>query len=146
MPTYRWDREIESVVMELIDIYSNLIVDERLLEVLRKSLVLWAGKHVYDEKNIENVKGGLNMSAQEVINLEKDIIDARIDGIVSRAEKAALDEGKKIGMKKGREKGIEKGRDKGKIETAINMLAKGFSIEDIGDVTGLSEDVINCLF
>ena len=47
MPTYRWDREIESVVMELIDIYSNLIVDERLLEVLRKSLVLWAGKHVY---------------------------------------------------------------------------------------------------
>ena len=95
MPTYRWDREIESVVMELIDIYSNLIVDERLLEVLRKSLVLWAGKHVYDEKNIENVKGGLNMSAQEVINLEKDIIDARIDGIVSRAEKVALEEGKK---------------------------------------------------
>ena len=41
------------------------------------------------------IKGGLNMSAQEVINLEKDIIDARIDGIVSRAEKVALEEGKK---------------------------------------------------
>ncbi len=52
----------------------------------------------------------------------------------------------KKGWEKGIEKGIEKGMEKGKIETAIIMLAKGFSIEDIGDVTGLSEDVINCLF
>ena len=51
MPTYRWDREIESTILELIDIYNNLIVEEDLLEVLRKSLVLWAGKHVLDKNN-----------------------------------------------------------------------------------------------
>jgi len=124
MPKYRWDREIESVVVELVDIYNNIIVDENLLEVLRKSLVLWAGKYVSEEGNIEKVIRGLKMSAQEVIDLKKDIVSARIDGMLCRAEK--------------------KGIDKGKLETARNMLERGFALEDICDVTGLcEEDILN---
>lgn len=53
-----------------------------------------------------------------------------------------MEEGKKIGGNEGREDGIEAG----KIETAKNMIAKGFSIEDIGDVTGLPDEVLNSLF
>ena len=128
MPKYRWDREIESVVVELVDIYNNIIVDENLLEVLRKSLVLWAGKYVSEEGNIEKVIRGLKMSAQEVIDLKKDIVSARIDGMLCRAEK----------------RGMEAGIDKGKLETARNMLERGFALEDICDVTGLcEEDILN---
>ena len=67
------------------------------------------------------------MSSRGGIDLKKDIVSARIDGMLCRAEK------------KGMEAGMEAGRDAGKLETARNMLDKGFEIEDIIDVTGLSE-------
>ena len=83
-------------------------------------MVLWAGKYVLEEYNIEKVIGGLKLSSQEVIDLKRDIVTARIDGMLCRAEKA------------------------GKLETARNMLEKGFSLDDIVDVTGLSEkDILN---
>ncbi len=63
------------------------------------------------------------MSSRGGIDLKKDIVSARIDGMLCRAEK----------------KGMEAGKDAGKLETARNMLDKGFEIEDIIDVTGLSE-------
>ena len=64
------------------------------------------------------------MSSRGVIDLKKDIVSARIDGMLCRAEK--------------------KGMDKGKLETARNMLERGFALEDICDVTGLcEEDILN---
>ena len=66
MPKYRWDREIESIVVELVEAYNDIIgIDVNLLETLRKSLVLWAGKYVLEEYNIEKVIGGLKLSSQE---------------------------------------------------------------------------------
>ena len=41
-----------------------------------------------------------------------------------------------------KEKGIEEGVVKGKLEAARRMLDKGFSLDDVVDVTGLSRDVI----
>ena len=64
------------------------------------------------------------MSSWGVIDLKKDIVSARIDGMLCRAEK--------------------RGMDKGKLETARNMLERGFALEDICDVTGLcEEDILN---
>ena len=72
------------------------------------------------------------MSSRGVIDLKRDIVSARIDGMLCRAEK------------KGMETGMEAGRDEGKLEIARNMLDNGFAIEDIIDVTGLSEkDIFN---
>ncbi|MEE1335596.1 hypothetical protein [Methanobrevibacter sp.] len=72
------------------------------------------------------------MSSRGVIDLKRDIVSARIDGMLCRAEK------------KGMEAGMEAGRDEGKLEIARNMLDNGFAIEDIIDVTGLSEkDIFN---
>ena len=144
MPKYRWDRDIEDIVVELVGIYNNIIIDEYLHNSLRKPLILWAGKYVIDEKNIEIVKRGLKMSAQEVIDLKRDIVTARIDGMLTRAE----NNGKKEGIKEGKEEGIKEGKEEGirdgKLETAENMLKKGYTIADIIDVTGLSEkDILN---
>ena len=78
------------------------------------------------------VMGVLNMSSRGVIDLKKDIVSARIDGMLCRAEK--------MGM----EAGMEAGIDKGKLETARNMLERGFALEDICDITGLcEEDILN---
>jgi hypothetical protein len=128
MPKYRWDCEIESIVVELVGIYNQIIVDEHLLNVLRECLILWSGKFVSDKKNIELVIGGLKMSAQEVIDLRKDIVNARIDGMLCRAEK----------------KGMEAGVEVGKLEMARNMLEDGFPIEKVVEISGLSkEDILN---
>ena len=66
------------------------------------------------------------MSSWGVIDLKKDIVSARIDGMLCRAEK----------------RGMEAGRKAGKLEVAGNMLEGGFALEDICDVTGLSEEDI----
>ena len=72
------------------------------------------------------------MSSRGVIDLKKDIVSARIDGMLCRAEK------------RGMEAGMEAGIDKGKLVTARNMLERGFALEDICDVTGLcEEDILN---
>jgi predicted transposase/invertase (TIGR01784 family) len=63
-----------------------------------------------------------------------------------RDRKAAMDgsweDGKEEGKEEGREEGIQEGIQKGKEETARNALAKGFPLEVICDITGLTEQQI----
>ncbi len=56
------------------------------------------------------------------------------NGILQEGIAIGMDRGISIGV----DKGIAIGVDKGKIETARNMKAKGFSVADISDITGLS--------
>ena len=49
---------------------------------------------------------------------------------------------KEKGIEEGIEEGMEKGVVKGKLEDARRMLDKGFSLDDVVDVTGLSREVI----
>ena len=53
-----------------------------------------------------------------------------------------IEEGMEKGMEKGIEEGMEKGIEEGKLEDARRMLDKGFSLDVVVDVTGLSRDVI----
>lgn len=100
-PKYRSNRESEDIVVELSEIYNKLIVSDDLLELFRRSLVLWTGKFVSDKKKLNKIIGELNMSAQEAKLLKQDILDARIDGMICRAEDAAMKEGIEIGIEKG---------------------------------------------
>ena len=54
-------------------------------------------------------------------------------------------EGMEKGMEKGRAEGRTEGRAEGVLATARKMKTKGFSLEDIADVTGLSPEEINTL-
>ena len=36
-----------------------------------------------------------------------------------------------------------RGRNRREIEIAVNMLRKGFDIQDVSEVTGLSEDAVS---
>ena len=53
--------------------------------------------------------------------------------------------GRKEGLEKGRAEGMEKGRAEGRIDAARKMKAKGFTVEDIVDITGLSSQEIEAL-
>ncbi|MBN2435038.1 MAG: Rpn family recombination-promoting nuclease/putative transposase [Spirochaetes bacterium] len=56
-----------------------------------------------------------------------------------------IEEGIQKGMKEGVAKGKAEGKLEGKLETAQAMLLKGFSVQEIAEITGLSEKDINSL-
>jgi predicted transposase/invertase (TIGR01784 family) len=60
---------------------------------------------------------------------------------LSFAEQKGLNKG----LEKGMEKGLSKGRKEEKIEIARNMKAKGFTTENIVEITGLSEKEVEKL-
>lgn len=38
---------------------------------------------------------------------------------------------------------IQKGIERGRIDTALNMLEKGYSVEDVEDITGVSKQKLH---
>ncbi|WP_353723289.1 hypothetical protein [Dyadobacter sp. 676] len=54
------------------------------------------------------------------------------------AKEEAIEEGMKEGFAKGIAKGREEGREEGLLLTARNMKAKGFDLQTIAEITGLS--------
>lgn len=58
---------------------------------------------------------------------------------------AAMEEGMEKGREEGREEGMEKGKKKGKVEDALKMLEKGYPLEDISYITGLTIEEIENL-
>ncbi len=61
-------------------------------------------------------------------------LDNSLDSAFQKGEESGLEKGEQIGLEKGKEQGILEG----KIETARNMLSKGFEAETIAEITGLS--------
>ena len=65
----------------------------------------------------------------------------KIMTIAEALEKKGIEKGIEKGREEGREEGIEKGRE----EAAQRMLSKGYSIEDISEITGLLKEAIKQL-
>ena len=129
--------------MELVGIFNNLIVEERLLGILRKCIIMWAGKFIEDKNKIKIVIRGLNMSAMETDELVSKVMKTvRIEGELYRSHenglKQGLKEGKEIGLEKGKEIGLEEGKEigleKGSRDTEskfISKLLEKFTPEEI---------------
>ena len=62
------------------------------------------------------------------------LLEAEIKG-----RKKGMAEGRAEGEKVGRAEGEKKGRAEGKAEVALKLKAKGFSLTEIAELTGLSE-------
>lgn len=141
VPKYRSDREIEDIIVELVDIYNQIIVDEEIGDFLKTSLILWAGVFVSKEENKKKVIEGLDMSAQDVVDLRKDIVNARIEGMLYRAEEAGFGNGKIEGERKGRREGKREGRSEERKEIVISLL-ESMSPEEISSKTNIPLDEI----
>ncbi|MBQ0029439.1 MAG: Rpn family recombination-promoting nuclease/putative transposase [Paludibacteraceae bacterium] len=81
-----------------------------------------------------------------------DTISAEItllNGHYRKGKAEGLKEGEEIGLKKGEEIGLKKGEEKGahkeKLDNARKMKDKGYPVEDIAEITGLSKDDIEKL-
>lgn len=64
---------------------------------------------------------------------------------VEKERKALFERGLQQGIEKGIEKGIKQGIYEEKIEIAQNLLIKGFELELIAEITGLSVPTIEKL-
>jgi predicted transposase/invertase (TIGR01784 family) len=96
----------------------------------------------------------MRMSRDERIVYDRYLMDR---AILRNTVDGARDEGKFEGLKEGREQGREEGREEGRKEgreegekkanhdNARRMKAKGYAIEDIADITGLSAEEIERL-
>ena len=80
----------------------------------------------------------MRMSRDERIIYDRYLMDR---AILRNTVDGARDEGKFEGLKEGR----EQGRHDEKSETARRMKAKGYAIEDISEITGLTIEQINSL-
>ncbi|MCQ2116446.1 MAG: hypothetical protein MJZ07_09615 [Bacteroidales bacterium] len=61
------------------------------------------------------------------------------------ARELGEENGRKKGLEEGRAEGIAEGEANGKLEAARNMKAKGYDINEIVDITGLSLEQIKTL-
>ena len=138
MPKFRMDISIEEMIVEIVEIYKELIISKKLSYVLRRSLILWAGKFVVTRENLDKIKGDLKMSAMEINSLEEDIKSARIAGALMRSE----EKGKKEGIEEGIKEGFKKGNESAKREFVLRLL-KSMSPEEVADKLEISLDIVN---
>ena len=110
MPKFRTDMPIEDLILEMIDVYQDIIIEERLTPVLKKSLIIWAGKYVSTQEKKEKAIRGLKMSAIEELDFSAVIRSARIEGALLRSEE------------KGREEGHAEGHAKAEEEFVLKLL------------------------
>ena len=115
---------------------------DRMLYVLKNSWILkkqtgWLCGQIY--KRILEACEIAKFSKEKRIQYNKDMIDERRrQGELN----AAIHSGIEQGIEQGREQGREEGARQKSIQIAVKLLAKGFSIQDISEVTGLSQEDI----
>ena len=115
---------------------------ERWIYVLKNMEILQrmpfkARKSVFEE--LEKIADISALSKEDQEKYEH-IIKVYRDNLVT--EQWAIEQGFKKGHEKGLEKGLEKGRKEGILLTARNMKNKGYSLEDIAQITGLTLEEI----
>ncbi|MFA6885055.1 MAG: Rpn family recombination-promoting nuclease/putative transposase [Paludibacteraceae bacterium] len=77
----------------------------------------------------------------DMVSTEKTIINSSLRKGIKQGEEIGIEKGRK----EGRKEGLEEGRNQERIRNARRMKEKGFSSEDIADITGLSADEIKNL-
>jgi len=113
-------------------------IEDKWLYFLKHAKRLKAVPSVIREQAIQDafeIANELNWSKQELEMYEK-------RALYIQDEIQRVNFGYQQGLEKGEKKGMEKGRTAEKLETVENMLAIGLSIEQIAQVTGLSEEEI----
>jgi predicted transposase/invertase (TIGR01784 family) len=75
----------------------------------------------------------------------KSMLAQLAEDIEKRGEKRGIKLGEERGIKRGEKRGVDKGIKEGKREDARRMKARGYPVEDIVDITGLSAEEVEKL-
>ncbi|MCQ2975673.1 MAG: Rpn family recombination-promoting nuclease/putative transposase [Bacteroidales bacterium] len=141
----------DAIVMSFVDLkkYKPVTHGEKLLKDLWLQFFTQINEatKVVDQDMIKNKEISQALSIlqrsaytdEELASYEKE----RLNQITERsALQVEREEGREEGRKEGIKKGMEKGREEEKIKNAKKMKSKGYPIEEISEITGLSIDEI----
>ena len=129
------DEKTRVVPQELMDVPEIKMAVEQLEESAFNDAQLWGYDDFWDAVRVEKTL------VSDVQNKYKEGIE---QGIKQGIEQG-IEQGIKQGIKQGVEQGIEQGIEQGKIDTALRMLQKGYTVNDVCDITGLERNVVSGL-
>ena len=137
------DEKTRVVPQELMDVPEIKMAVEQLEESAFNDAQLWGYDDFWDAVRVEKTL------VSDVQNKYKEGIEQGIkQGIeqgIEQGIKQGIEQGIKQGIKQGVEQGIEQGIEQGKIDTALRMLQKGYTVNDVCDITGLERNVVSGL-
>ena len=125
LPSFDINTNKDYLVVELSKIYDQIDISNSLSRVVRRCLIMWAGKHVKKQEKRKIVEEKLKMSAVHIRALEEEIRNAKIDGMLTRAEERGEANGIKIGEANGAKR---------KEEEMIRTLLKTQDAEKVAEI------------
>ena len=121
------DEKTRVVPQELMDVPEIKMAVEQLEESAFNDAQLWGYDDFWDAVRVEKT-------------LVSDVQNKYKEGI-----EQGIKQGVEQGIKQGVEQGIKQGIEQGKIDTALRMLQKGYTVNDVCDITGLERNVVSGL-
>ena len=101
--------------------------------------------HLFEAAEIARFDKVERVEYEESLKVYRDWVSV-LETAENKGRAIGLEKGLEQGRKEGREEGRKEGREEGRKESykaiARNMLDKGMSVEDVKDLTGLSDEVI----
>lgn len=125
------DEKTRVVPQELMDVPEIKMAVEQLEESAFNDAQLWGYDDFWDAVRVEKTL------VSDVQNKYKEGIEQGI--------KQGIEQGIEQGIKQGIKQGVEQGIEQGKIDTALRMLQKGYTVNDVCDITGLERNVVSGL-
>ena len=111
----------------------------------KKNKVLEEAYEEYEElTGTEEVKRLAEIRLMSHLEEQAALATARSKGM-ERGMKEGLEEGKRKGIEQGKKEGLEQGKKERSKEIAIKMLKRKMPIEEISEITGLSDKEIKKL-
>ncbi len=125
------DEKTRVVPQELMDVPEIKMAVEQLEESAFNDAQLWGYDDFWDAVRVEKT-------------LVSDVQNKYREGM-EQGIKQGVEQGIKQGVEQGIKQGIEQGIEQGKIDTALRMLQKGYTVNDVCDITGLERNVVSGL-
>ncbi len=125
------DEKTRVVPQELMDVPEIKMAVEQLEESAFNDAQLWGYDDFWDAVRVEKT-------------LVSDVQNKYREGM-EQGIKQGVEQGIKQGVEQGIKQGIKQGIEQGKIDTALRMLQKGYTVNDVCDITGLERNVVSGL-
>ena len=133
------DEKTRVVPQELMDVPEIKMAVEQLEESAFNDAQLWGYDDFWDAVRVEKTL------VSDVQNKYREGMEQGIKQGVEQGIKQGVEQGIKQGVEQGIKQGIKQGIEQGKIDTALRMLQKGYTVNDVCDITGLERNVVSGL-
>ena len=141
------DEKTRVVPQELMDVPEIKMAVEQLEESAFNDAQLWGYDDFWDAVRVEKtlVSDVQNKYKEGIEQGIKQGIEQGIEQGIRQGVEQGIKQGVEQGIKQGVEQGIKQGIEQGKIDTALRMLQKGYTVNDVCDITGLERNVVSGL-